>query len=55
MCFPVEPDAGDEVVMIFEHGDLNRPVSVGYLWGDSRGDSFTVGDRGKLKTCSRCP
>ena len=51
----VVPEVGDEVVVSFEHGDLNRPVLVGYLWGDSRGESFTLSDRGKLKTCSRCP
>ncbi len=51
----VLPEAGDEVVVIFEPGDINQPVSVGYLWGDSRGDRFTLSDRGKLKTCARCP
>jgi YD repeat-containing protein len=51
----VVPEIGDEVVVSFEHGDLSRPIVVGYLWGDSHGDSFTLSDRGKLKTCSRCP
>jgi YD repeat-containing protein len=51
----VVPEVGDEVVVSFEHGDLSRPIVVGYLWGDSPGDSFTLSDRGKLTTCSRCP
>jgi YD repeat-containing protein len=51
----VLPEVGDEVVVSFEPGDVNQPVAVGYLWGDSRGDSFTLSNRGKLKTCARCP
>jgi uncharacterized protein involved in type VI secretion and phage assembly len=49
------PEAGDDVVVTFEPGDLNQPVSVGYLWGDERDNSFILTPRGKLKTCSRCP
>lgn len=51
----VLPEVGDEVLVTFEHGDASRPVIVGYLWGDTRGDRFALSDRGKLKTCTRCP
>jgi uncharacterized protein involved in type VI secretion and phage assembly len=27
------PEKGDEVLVMFEHGDLNRPLVVGALWG----------------------
>jgi YD repeat-containing protein len=51
----VVPAVGDEVVVSFEHGDLNAPVSVGFLWSEDGGDSFTVTPRGRLRTCSTCP
>jgi YD repeat-containing protein len=51
----VAPEVGDDVLISFEQGDVNQPVAVGYLWGDERGNNFTLTSRGKLKTCSRCP
>ena len=51
----VVPAVGDEVVVSFEHGDLIAPVSVGFLWSEDGGDSFTVTPRGRLRTCSTCP
>ena len=27
------PEVNDEVLVMFEHGDLNRPLVVGALWG----------------------
>ena len=51
----VLPAAGDEVLVNFEHADLNEPVTVGLLWSDGDGNSFSVTLRGRLSTCSTCP
>jgi YD repeat-containing protein len=49
------PDVDDEVIVGFEHGDLNAPVSVGYLWSDEDGPSVSLTPHGHLLTCSTCP
>jgi len=49
----VAPDAGDEVIVSFEQGDIRRPVVIGFLWSD--GDSVDVDAHGRLQGCSRCP
>src|SRR6266540_2358032 len=49
------PQVGDEVTVSFEQGDISRPYLVGFLWSDSRGDRFSLTDRGRLLGCSRCP
>ena len=51
----VLPDIDDEVLVLFEHGDLNAPVTVGFLWSDDGGPSVSLTPRGRLLTCSTCP
>ncbi len=51
----VLPDVDDEVLVLFEHGDLNAPVTVGFLWSDDGGPSVSLTPRGRLLTCSTCP
>jgi YD repeat-containing protein len=51
----LHPDVDDEVLVGFEHGDLNAPVTVGYLWSDADGPSVSITPRGRLLTCSTCP
>jgi YD repeat-containing protein len=48
-------DVDDEVLVGFEHGDLNAPVTVGYLWSDEDGPSVSLTPHGHLLTCSTCP
>ena len=49
------PEVGDEVLVGFEHGDLNAPMTVGFLWRDDGGPSVSLTPRGRLLTCSTCP
>jgi YD repeat-containing protein len=51
----VLPDLDDEVLVLFEHGDLNAPVTVAFLWSDDDGPSVSLTPRGRLLTCSTCP
>ncbi|HEY3051089.1 MAG TPA: phage baseplate assembly protein V [Gaiellaceae bacterium] len=51
----VIPAIGDEVVIGFEQGDIDRPLVVGALWSDARGESFSLSLRGRIETCSACP
>jgi YD repeat-containing protein len=51
----VLPDVDDELVVGFEHGDLNAPVTIGYLWSDEDGPSVSLTLHGYLLTCSSCP
>lgn len=51
----VSPEVGDEVLVSFEQGDLNAPVTVGFLWSDDDGPSVSLTPRGRLLTCSTCP
>jgi YD repeat-containing protein len=51
----VVPAVGDEVLVNFEQGDIERPLVMGMLWTDGGGDSFSVTPRGRLRTCSTCP
>lgn len=48
-------DVGDEVLVLFEHGDLSAPVSVGFLWSDDGKPPFSLTSRGRLVTCGTCP
>jgi YD repeat-containing protein len=51
----VVPAAGDEVLINFEQGDPNEPVTLGMLWSDGDGSSVSVTPLGRLRTCSSCP
>ena len=51
----VLPDVDDEVLVAFEHGDLNAPVTVGYLWSDEDKPPVSLTTRGRLLTCGSCP
>jgi YD repeat-containing protein len=51
----VVPAAGDEVLVDFEEGDPDEPVTLGMLWSDGDGSSVSVTPRGRLRTCSDCP
>ena len=51
----VVPEVGDEVLVVFEHGDVNAPLVIGFLWSDEDGPSVSLTPRGRLLTCSTCP
>src|ERR1700681_1198967 len=42
------PDVGDEVVVAFEHGNLNRPYVLGGLWSE-RGSYMQCADVTSLR------
>ena len=44
------PDAGDEVVVAFEGGDVRRPVVVGALWSQARRPPESNTERSLLRT-----
>lgn len=43
------PEVGDEVLVAFEHGDLNRPYVLGTVWGDSGKVLTDLIDNGKVR------
>jgi YD repeat-containing protein len=51
----VMPDVGDEVLVSFEHGDVNAPLIIGFLWSDDGGPPVSLTPRGRLVTCGTCP
>jgi YD repeat-containing protein len=51
----VVPDVDDEVLVVFEHGDVRAPLVIGFLWGDDDGPSVSLTARGRVRTCSACP
>jgi YD repeat-containing protein len=51
----VLPEAGDEVLVSFEHGDTSDPIVIGFLWSDDDGDSYELTPRGRLIACKICP
>jgi YD repeat-containing protein len=51
----VIPEVGDEVLVTFEHGDVDAPLVIGFLWSEADGPSVSLTSRGRLLTCSTCP
>ena len=51
----VLPEVGDEVLVTFEHGDVNAPLIIGFLWSDDGAPPVSLTPRGRLLTCSTCP
>src|ERR1044071_9566103 len=52
----VLPEIDDQVLMVFEHGDINRPIIVGSLWSKKQ-EPVEVNQSGKNNTKlikSRC-
>ena len=46
-------EAGNEVIIAFEHGEARQPLLIGFLWGG--GDSVTLTGSGQVRACVRCP
>lgn len=51
----VTPEVGDEVLVTFEHGDVNAPLVIGFLWSDNGKPPVSLTPRGRLLTCGTCP
>jgi YD repeat-containing protein len=51
----VTPEVGDEVLVSFEHGDVNAPLIIGYLWSEEDAPPVSISSRGRLHTCGACP
>jgi YD repeat-containing protein len=51
----VAPDVGDDVLVTFEQGTVDKPYVAGYVYGDAEGESFTLSTHGLLTGCGRCP
>ncbi len=49
------PEVGDEVLVVFEHGDINRPIALGFLWNgvDNPPESNSDGQNNIRKIKSR--
>ena len=46
------PDPDDEVVVVFERGDLDRPIVIGSLWNKEDPPPLHIGDEHKNDVCA---